>query len=158
MSDWKIGGGTGSGSGTFDKAEHEDHLLFAIGVELLPDQTTRFGTADAAACAYFGCIDDSTVLADYLLFGTALVPIFVSDAEAGFEVACGRLVKGQAKGGQNPPWLLETPTSEDLAAVGEWLDKHATRLRSGKIVIELDTLESGISGTSGTSADDDEPF
>lgn len=147
---WKVGGGGSSGGGgSFDKDAHEGHLVFAIGVESRPDQQTRFGSADAAACEYWGCIDDSTVVEDYLLFGAALVPVVVSDSEAGFEVVCGRLVKGTASGGHNAPWLLETPTSEDFELVAKWLDDHATRLKSGRILIEPATAD--VSG-------DDEPF
>lgn len=150
MGNWNVGGGGSSGGGgSFDKDAHEGHLVFAIGVESRPDMQTRFGTSDAAHCAYWGCVDDSTVVEDYLLFGAALVPVVVSDSEAGFDAVCGRLVKGTASGGHSAPWLLETPTAEDQELLSKWLDDHATRLKSGRIVIEP---------VEPTSSTDDEPF
>lgn len=158
MADWKIGTGSAGGGGSFDKEEHEGHLIFAIGVELREGMQTRFGVADAAACTYFGCVDDNVCVEDYLLFGTALVPVLVADAQAGFDVCCGRLVKGRASGSQNPPWLLETPTPEDQELMSKWLDAHATRLRSGKILVELEEAPRTSAPAVTTAPEDEEPF
>jgi hypothetical protein len=153
---WNVGTGS-EGGGKFDKGEHEGHLIFGAGVEL-EEVKTSFNPegVDAARCAYFGCIDDDLVVEDYLLFGTALVPVFVADAKAGHEVTTGRLVKGRASGSQNAPWLLETPSEEDVALVRKWLDAHATRLKSGRLNIEAAVAAAPAETT---PADDDEaPF
>jgi hypothetical protein len=52
------------------------------------------------------------------------------------EVVVGRLGQGCAKPGRNAPWTLDDPTEADLAEAEAFLEKYATRLPSGTIVID----------------------
>jgi hypothetical protein len=124
----------GKGSAGFDKSEHEGHLLMAVGA--VPDHVeTSYGPADCARCDYFGCIDCLDFAADQLVFGRSLVPRLTEVEDS--DVVVARLVKGEAKPGKNPAWLLEDPTDDDIAAAESLLDEFASQSKSGAIAFDL---------------------
>lgn len=133
---WNIGRpGSGGGAG-FNFEEHENHLLAFVGVHSRPNEQTKFGIRDAAGVAYAICIDDGTVVADALFFQTVIVPSLLEGGRAS-EIVLARVGKGEAKGGQNPPWLMYDPSDEDVALAAKWFDKYAVRMPSGTIVVEV---------------------
>jgi hypothetical protein len=128
---FRIGRPSAASNG-FDKNAHIEHLLIAVEPEA-QEMETSYGPATAAHCSYVACVDCGTVDADVLLFGTALVPRLL-DVEEG--LVAGRLCQGQAKAGRQPPWLLEDPSDGDIAQAEAFLERCATRLPSGRIVME----------------------
>jgi hypothetical protein len=120
----------------FVKADHENHLLAFVTPRLEPKVSTSFGDSDAAHVDTVVCLDCPSVDTDQLLFGDALVPRLCGGFEA--EIVLGRLVRGNAKPGRSAPWLLEEAAPEDEQHAGEFFAKHATRLKSGVIVVELE--------------------
>jgi hypothetical protein len=131
MSRFRIGR-PAAGGGGFNKDDHLDHLLGFVEPQA-EEVSTSFGEAVAARCSYIFCCDDATVDSDVLLFGSVIAPRL---CEAEDEVVAGRLTKGLAKPGRSAPWLLDDPTDDDLDAVEAFLEANATRLPSGKIVME----------------------
>ncbi len=120
----------------FVKDDHEDHLLAFVTPRLEPNVSTSFGDSDAAHIDTLVCLVCSSVDTDQLMFGAALVPRLCGGFEA--EIVLGRLVRGNAKPGRSAPWLLEEAAPEDEQRAGEFFAKHATRLKSGVIVVELE--------------------
>lgn len=134
MGDFKLGG-PGSGGTGFQKEIHDEHLLAFVGIMFEPKKKTQFGEQDAAHIEYLACVDDNNVFEDVVIFGTVLVPMLVEGA-ANADIVVARLGKGEAKPGQNPPWLLWDPSEEDMERTARWLDAHAYRTPSGVIHIE----------------------
>lgn len=119
----------------FQKEGREGHLLIAVG-HRAEEVTTAYGEATAARIAYLADYDTNEVFEDVQLFGKALAPaIFRSDAQ----IVPGRLVKGTAaREGQNPPWLLQEITADEMELVRGWVDEYVTQLGSGKLVVDVD--------------------
>jgi hypothetical protein len=121
------------GSGGFDKKEHEGHLCIFVEPKA-EEMTTRYEKeATAARCSYTCCLECRSVVSDALLFGAVLVPQLTNGGE---ELVVGKLGQGEAKAGQNAPWLLWDPTEEEEAKAEAFLERYATRLQSGKVVVE----------------------
>jgi hypothetical protein len=129
--------GTGRGD-KWTPADHDDHLVAYIGLTEMPGQKTSFGEADAVHCDYVVCIDDNFVGTDVLVFGVAVVPALIEGmAEGDNEAIVARLGKGNAKPGQNAPWLLYDTTDEDRERAAKWLDAYAVGpSKSGRYLIE----------------------
>jgi hypothetical protein len=123
------------GGGGFSKDEHEEHVLVFVEPKA-EEMSTSFGDTTAARCSYVVCLDCDLVESDVIIFGTALVPAITDSGE---ELVVGHLVKGDAKPGRNPPWLLEDPIDEELARAEAFFATRAARLPSGRIVVEKDT-------------------
>jgi hypothetical protein len=123
-----------AGGGGFSKDDHEGHLLVFVEPKA-EEMSTSFGESTAARCSFVVCLDDDLVEADVDIYGTVLVPALT---EPGEELIVGHLVKGDAKPGRNPPWLLEDPTDEEFARAEAFFAKRAARLPSGRIVVEKD--------------------
>jgi hypothetical protein len=135
MSKFKIGGPGGGGGGSgFNTADHEDHLLACIGITLEEQMQTRFGLTDAARVETIVCMDEMHKYEDSLLFGAALVPRLTDNDN---DIVVCRFVKGEAKAGQNPPWIPEDGLDIDVKRVEEFMETYATQLRSGHIVVEM---------------------
>ena len=54
--------------------------------------------------------------------GAALVPRLLTSE---YDVCPGTLAIGEAKAGQNPPYLLEDPTPDETKTIGELFQKFA---------------------------------
>jgi hypothetical protein len=119
-------------TGRFTKDDHLEHLLCFVDREAA-DVATAHGDTTACRCGYVVCIDDETVDADVLIFGTALAPNLI---EATDEVVVARLAKGNATPGRNPPWILEDASPADMKAAEKYFAEHASRMPSGRIVVE----------------------
>jgi hypothetical protein len=130
MSTFRIG--RPNPGGGFDKEAHCDHLIAFI-QPTAEEATTSFGDSTAARCSYVACLDCNTVMSDVLIFGSVLVPRLVGTDD---DVVVTRLGKGLAKPGRSPAWIPDNPTDADISQVEAFLEKHATRLKSGAIVVE----------------------
>jgi hypothetical protein len=120
---------------SFSKDDHEGHLLAFVVPKLEPNVSTSFGESDAAHVETLVCFDHPMVLTDQMIFGAALVPRLTGNPDV--EIVLGRLSKGTAKPGRSAPWLLDEATADDEARAQAFFATHATRLKSGAIVVEL---------------------
>jgi hypothetical protein len=132
---FKIGKPAAGGSG-FDKVKHTDHLLAFIEPKA-EERTTRYGDTVAATVSYVACLDCQTVDHDVDLYGQSLVPALTDSGE---EIVVGRLGLGEAKAGQNAPWLLWDPTDDEVAQAEQFLEQNAVRTPSGRIIVEIAAL------------------
>jgi hypothetical protein len=130
---FRIGGPAARGG--FPKDEHLNHLLAFV--EPRSETTTKFdgtGTQTAAVCSYVVCVPCRRVFTEQTIYGEALAPRLV-DTES--EVVVGTLAQAQSRmPGRNPAWILDDPTDTDIGAVQGFLTEYASRLKSGKIVVE----------------------
>lgn len=100
-------------------APHEGHLVLFFPAEWREGEKTRYGEADAVLCHKVVDLDTGAVEDDVLVFGSALtINIKVGIPES---MVLGRLGKGVAVGGNNPPWILSKYGDEDEAKFEEWL-------------------------------------
>jgi hypothetical protein len=124
-----------SGGSRFTKDDHLNHSIVFVEPELETITGGQYGDSDAARCSFVVCLDCSTVYADALIFGAALVPALTDGAE---ELVIGVLGRGEAKGGHSAPWLLFNPNDGDQARAEAYFEKHATRFPgSGRISLEI---------------------
>lgn len=121
----------------WNKNDHEDHHVMFVHPESDMMDTT-WGEKEIARCEYAGCLDCFEFTTKYVAFGTVLVPQLVGTDDP---VKTGRLVQGEAKKGQSPPWLLEDPTEEDMAAAQAFIDQYGSQSRSGAISLDLKAIE-----------------
>ena len=128
-----------AGGGKWDKEAHLDHLhlFIARGEFTAKDTETSFGTSPAVEVEYLVCLDDHTVWDELLVFGAALAPRL---AGAESSVVVGRLGQGLAKPGRSAPWTLDDPTDADLAKAEEFLERYATTMPSGRVVLDVDAV------------------
>jgi hypothetical protein len=154
MSAFKIGPPNPS-SGGFDKDRHNDHLLAFVQprAEQQPSFSDSTKMQTVARSGFVVCVDCGTASADVLWFTSQIVPRLLDTRQ---DVVVGRLGQGLARAGRSAPWLLDEPTDADLVEVGRFLEKHATRLKSGVIVVEAP--EEGDDDDIDDQPDDDEPF
>lgn len=127
-----------AGGGGWDKSMHLEHLHVFVAPTLESGVETAYGTSDAARCQYIACVDDLEHWSDQLVFGAALGPKLTGDPDA--EIVVGRLGQGIAKAGRSAPWTLDDPTERDLEAANDFLEKYATRLPSGTIIVDEKAL------------------
>jgi hypothetical protein len=117
----------------FNKEEHVSHVI--VFVDPKAEEALGFdgeGTQPAARCGYVACVNCGLVLSDFVFFANAIVPKIV----AAGEIVAGQLVRGTARGDRSAPYLLADPSNDDLRTVEAFLEERATRMPSGKIVIE----------------------
>lgn len=92
-------------------------LLVIEPLEFEKDVHTVHGTADAIRCnIYVVRSADGTKFEsfeDSLVFARAMLRVLKADIG---KIVVGRLTQGDAKRGQDPPWLLATPDDKDLRA------------------------------------------
>lgn len=105
---------------TIDNPIKEDFLGKLLVIEPLEfekDVKTQFGLADAVRCnAYVVRSADGSkyeAFEDTLIFARAMVRVLRRDIG---KIVVGRLAQGDAKKGQDPPWLLDSPSERDLQA------------------------------------------
>lgn len=114
-------------SDQFNAKDHPDKLVMFVGHRKdIYDGT--WGPVDIAVCELIAVIGDKAseeplLYRDAWVFGKRLAPqVFNSDGPV-----LGRLTKGEAKKGQNAPWVLEDPTAKDLklakAFAAQFLDE-----------------------------------
>lgn len=127
------------GGGQWDKQFHLDHLhvFIANGGFSAEDVETSFGTSGAIKCDHIVCVGCREVIDDQLVFGAALVPR-LDGAES--NIVVGRLGQGLAKPGRSAPWVLDDPTDDDLATAERFLERFASTLPSGKVVLDHESI------------------
>jgi hypothetical protein len=128
------------GGDKWDRGAHLDHAhVFIDSAFAVEAVETVHGPAEAVKVEHVACIDCAEVWSDVLVFGAALVPR-LAGAEG---IVVGRLGQGLARPGRNAPWTLDDPTEADLAEAEAWLDKYATRLPSGTVVLDHKAISAG---------------
>lgn len=110
------------GDGRWRPAEHLGGLLIFFPTELRRGVKIQDREADAVACSKIVNLDTGAVMANPLVFGSALVPNVSGGVPDG--IVLGRLTQGVAKGGNNPPWILQPHDQDDLKRCLEWLEAH----------------------------------
>lgn len=125
-----------SGGSGFRAADHLGELVVFVGCSLEADIDTTFGSTNAARVEITVPLDGENageVYYDSLIFGKALVP---SLANAQGPIVVGRMAQGEAKAGQNPPYILTDPTEEEEKTVLKWLNENiGTDTRGNYIVL-----------------------
>lgn len=112
-------GQPGIGGDKFVAAEHNGMLLLFFPTEFKSQVPTVNGATDAVGTKIVN-LDNGVVLNDTMVFGSALVPQ-LKGAVAEQGMVLGRLGQGQAKGGNNPPWLLAPHEAQDVAKAEAYL-------------------------------------
>ena len=110
-------------SGGVTWSDHKDSLLLIEPLSVESDIQTSFGPADAVR-ANVSIIEGAgagDVHLDVLVFPKVLQSQLRS--QIGQRVL-GRLVQGNAKPGQSPPWMLDAATAEDIAKAEAWVKEH----------------------------------
>jgi hypothetical protein len=108
----------GVGGDKFEAANHEGHLLLFFPTVFRADVPTTMGTSD---CVDAKIVNLSTgqVLEDAKVWGKAMVPQLKGAVPDG--MVLGWLGKGQAKGGNSAPWIIQPHTEADVAAAEAYL-------------------------------------
>lgn len=119
MSDWNKPSAPGASGDSVAMSELDGAL---VGFKVLESKTvpTRFGDKPAVAVditVFDGGTADATSYEDVLLFGTVIVGQLAP--QVGGKVL-GRVGKGEARNGNQAPWMLLDPSDADmkLAAAG----------------------------------------
>lgn len=108
----------GIGGDKFEAAAHNGHLLLFFPTQLDQNIPTVNGTADAVTTRIVD-LDTGQVLDDAKVWGKAMVPQLKGAIPDG--MILGRLAQGQSKGGNNPPWILQPHTEQDVYRAEQWL-------------------------------------
>ncbi len=127
---------------SFTKDASEGHILIALDVRR-EEVKTAYGDAVVASCKFLSDFDSDLVWKDAQVFGKMLAPAFYNARNPMF--VAGRLVKGEARGDQSAPWLLEPLTADDHELVQEWCNQFVTELKSGSLDLDVE----GVTGRAG---------
>jgi hypothetical protein len=100
--------------------------IFPYGTETVQ---TRFGEGRAVRADVYDLDGGEPVSLDALIFGKALV-IQLSSIQPGKAVV-GRLGQAEARGGNNPAWLLADPTPADIEKARAYFAQHPPRAVPG---------------------------
>ncbi len=127
---------------SFTKDNSEDHILIAIHVRR-EEVKTQFGDSVVATCKFLCDYDADLVWQNAQVFGKVLAPAFYNAKNPRF--VAGRLVKGEARGEQAPPWLLQPLTADENELVQTWANSFVTEMQSGDLTLDV----AAITGESG---------
>lgn len=108
----------GIGGDKFEAARHAGHLLLVFPTSYDQNIPTVNGSADAVSAKIVD-LDTGEELNDAKVWGKAMVPQLKGSVPDG--MVLGRLAQGQSKGGNNPPWLLQPHTEQDVATAERYL-------------------------------------
>lgn len=111
----------GIGGDKFDAASHNGHLLLFFPASLEQNIPTVNGTADAVTTRIVD-LDTGQVLDDAKVWGKAMIPQLKGAIPDG--MVLGRLAQGQGKGGNNPPWIIQPHTEQDVPRAEQWLAQN----------------------------------
>jgi hypothetical protein len=136
---WKLNTLNNADDGRWNRQIHLDHLHLFVGDAAFAAETvdTANGPAKAVKVPTIVCLDCLQPWTDQLVFGTRLVPR-LDGAEPPVP---GRLGQGLARAGKSPAWTLDDATSGDLTHAEEFLERFATTLPSGKMVLDERAIE-----------------
>ena len=108
----------GVGGDKFEAASHNGHLLLFFPASLEQNIPTVNGTSDAVTTRIVD-LDTGQVLDDAKVWGKAMIPQLKGAIPDG--MVLGRLAQGQGKGGNNPPWIIQPHTEQDVPRAEQWL-------------------------------------
>lgn len=129
----------GDPAGLGDQWKAADHIgilcAFVDGSREKVD--TRFGNdQDATKCRYIIALDGDdagTVYENAILFGNISKDAY---SDRGAPIVLGRVTVGQAKKGQNPPFILEAATDEDKQIAAAWFTANTTINDAGRLIVK----------------------
>lgn len=115
--------------------EHKGRLLIIEPLRVQEGIQTAFGLSDAVAANVHALTGpgEAEVFEDCLVFPKALQGQLRPRIG---EKVLGRLVQGQAKVGQSPPWMLQEATEEDVAKGVAYLAALETKVSTPAPVAE----------------------
>jgi len=110
---------TGSGS-IFRMAEYEGDLVLVYPVEHIEEITTTNGTKDAVSSDIIVLSRGAEKHEGAFVFGGKMIGRLKRNLASGRPVL-GRIGKGEAKKGQNAPWVFLDPSEEDKQLARDYL-------------------------------------
>lgn len=111
----------GIGGDKFEAANHNGHLLLFFPTTFRAAVKTSNGEADCVDTRIVD-LDTGQVLDDAKVWGKAMVPQLKGAVPDG--MVLGRLAQGQGKAGNNPPWILQPHTEQDVYRAEQWLSAN----------------------------------
>lgn len=108
----------GIGGDKFEAANHNGHLLLFFPTTFRAAVKTANGEADCVDTRIVD-LDTGQVLDDAKVWGKAMVPQLKGAVPDG--MVLGRLAQGQGKAGNNPPWILQPHTEQDVYRAEQWI-------------------------------------
>lgn len=108
----------GIGGDKFEAANHNGHLLLFFPSAFRAQVQTSNGSADCVDTRIVD-LDTGQVLDDAKVWGKAMVPQLKGAVPDG--MVLGRLAQGQGKAGNNPPWILQPHTEQDVYQAEQWI-------------------------------------
>lgn len=108
----------GIGGDKFEAANHNGHLLLFFPSAFRAQVQTSNGSADCVDTRIVD-LDTGQVLDDAKVWGKAMVPQLKGAVPDG--MVLGRLAQGQGKAGNNPPWILQPHTEQDVYRAEQWI-------------------------------------
>ena len=130
---------TGGGD-RWAKDDHLDHLMMFVGELERREIETVHGDATAAHVDYIVCVDCPQVWTDQLVFGRRPRPSADRRSRRPRSSSAGS-ARGWPSRARSPPWTLDDPTDDDLAKAETFLERYATHLPSGTLVIDVKAIE-----------------
>lgn len=108
-------------------------LLYITVHEVVKEMMTKYGASDAvrADVAVLDGDEKGTVLHDALFFPKVLFRQLSGAAGSVDPNIIGRLGQGEAKSGQDAPWVLSEPTEADLA-IGVKYERYAAQQKEAQ--------------------------
>lgn len=107
----------------FNSNEAEGHLLIITALKEEDVPTKDYGVKPAIRCNIID-VDAGEEYADQLMFGTVIVPAL--RPYVGGSKVLARLGKGEKRGGNNPPWILNDYDEDDKQRALAYLSGDAT--------------------------------
>lgn len=111
--------------GGIEFADHKGALLLVRPIEVEKDVKTKFGLSDAVR-ADVNVLDgpgEGASYVDALIFPLVLQQQLRKNIG---DLVLGRLGQGEAKDGNNPPWILEDASPEDETKAEAWVKENTT--------------------------------
>lgn len=133
LDDWKVGDPVGLGD-VFKAADNIGKLV-AFVEPAKTEEVTKFGPQEATKCRYIVVIDsgeNGVVYDNSIVWGNLARDAYSDGME---QIIAGRIVQGEAKSGQNPPFFLEAANELEKAQIIAWFESNASRNNAGRILI-----------------------
>lgn len=132
----------------FEAAEFDGKLLLFFPTEYHSAIPTQHGD-NAAVDTHIVDLESGQVLRDARVWGRALIPQL--KGAIGGKPVLGRLGRGQATKGNNPPWVLKDFTDQDAGVARQYLSQHGD-LRNSTETFTGPPTSNGSAGTATAGA------
>lgn len=114
----------------FDAKNEIGNLVLFAPFEYVEKTVTTFGEKDAVKThtVVFAKDGSATEYPDSMIFSGSLIKTLKPYAKRGSGRVLGVLVRGTAKPGMQPPYVLEVPTAEQKQVARDWIAKASDPL------------------------------